>query len=83
VCGYTVTAQLISMSIVLRHNDAIAGLTVKLDGGVRHAYLIEQRLRPLATRECAARCWPPVPPRARCDCLMDALVSPRSFSRDQ
>jgi hypothetical protein len=49
----------------------------------RLAHEGEQRLRPLAIRECVARCWPPALLRARCELLMEGLVSPRSFSTDQ
>ena len=34
-------------------------------------------------RECVAQCWPPVPPRGRCECLMEVFVSPPCFSTDQ
>jgi hypothetical protein len=74
-------------SIHQPHLPSSADLVAAELGGTitesRLAHEVEQRLRPLAIRECVARCWPPALLRARCEWLMEGLVSPRSFSTDQ
>jgi len=74
-------------SIHQPHRPSSADVVAAELGGTitesRLAHKVEQRLRPLAIRECVARCWPPALLRARCEWLMEGLVSPRSFSTDQ